>query len=98
MVQEQEAKLVDSIESLVDSVEQFHPNKVLGDPADLERLELSEKVGEVTEKWLERCASIIDQLDEFRGGPKTPALAQKLDDAINRLEEMRRPLLRGQNQ
>ena len=93
MVQEQEAKMVDAIQSLVDSAEQFHPSKLLGDPADLGRLGLTEQVGEVKEKWLERCASIIEQLDGFRKGPKTPALAQKLDEAINQLEEMRRGLL-----
>lgn len=92
MAEEQEAKMVDSIQSLVDSVEQFHPSKVLGDLADLERLGLSDRVGEVKEQWLERCTSIIEQLDGFRKGPKTPALGQKLDEAVDRLEEMRRRL------
>ncbi|MFQ5874165.1 MAG: hypothetical protein ACE5JL_10235 [Dehalococcoidia bacterium] len=89
MVDQQEAKLLDAIESLVQSAEQVNPNVILGQPAELERLGLTEKVGEVKEKWLEHSAQLLEQLDGFRKGPKTPALAKKLNEAVERLEVMR---------
>lgn len=92
-MEEQRAQLADAIDALVRSAELFHPRAMLGDPADLERLGLSEKVAEVRQKWLERCSDILGQLAGLRQRCKDPVLAERLDDAIKRLDEMRQSLV-----
>ncbi len=92
-MEEQRAQLMDAIDALVRSAEMFHPRVILGEPVELERLGLTEKVAEVRNKWLERCSDILSQLGELRQRCQEPVLAQKLDDAIKRLEEMRQSLV-----
>ena len=89
----QREQLADAIDALVSTAESFHPDSFLGKAADLERLGLAEKVADVKSKWLSRCSEIMGQLQELRGHCSDPALAQRLDSAINRLEELMRPLL-----
>lgn len=90
---EQRDQLAEAIDSLVRTAESFHPDSFLGKPADLERLGLTEKVAEVQSKWLSSCSDMLGQLQGLRERCSDAVLAQKLDGAINRLEELRRPLL-----
>lgn len=86
----QRDELAKTIDMLVDTVETLHPESLLGKAEDLKRLELTEKVGEVKSKWLSQCSGILDQLQSLKGRCSDPVLAQKLKNAVDKLEELRR--------
>lgn len=89
---EQRDQLAGAIDALVSTAETFHPDSFLGKAADLERLGLAQKVVDVRSKWLSRCSEILGQLQGLRERCSDPVLGQRLDSAINRLEELMRSL------
>jgi len=92
-MEEERNQLGEAIDSLVSTLDMFQPTSFFGKAADLERLGLTEKVAEVKSKWLEGASDILTQVRGLRARCREPVLAKRLDEAINRIEEMRRPLL-----
>ena len=92
-MEEERNQLGEAIDGLVRTLEMFQPTSFLGKAADLERLGLTEKVAEVKSKWLERASDILTEVRGLRARCREPVLAKRLDEAINRIEEMRRPVL-----
>lgn len=92
-MEEQRNQLGEAVEGLVRTLDMFQPTSFLGKAVDLERLGLTEKVGEVKSKWLERASDILTQVRGLRARCREPVLAKRLDEAINQIEEMRRSLL-----
>jgi len=92
-MEEERNQLEEAVDGLVRILEMFQPTSFFGKAADLEKLGLMEKVSEVQSKWLERASDIPTQVRGLRARCREPVLAKKLDEAINQIEEMRRPLL-----
>lgn len=92
-MEEERNQLGEAIDGLVRILEMFQPTSFFGEAADLEKLGLTEKVSEVKSKWLEHASDILIEVRGLRARSREPALAKKLDEAINQIEEMRRHLL-----